>query len=186
MGDITYLRDSNMDRFQTGLLLLGLASLLAGCIDNEKQPLEQMPAQGIHQATAAYPNHISVKQVKRVLSGVNVQGQPSVSILIGSSRNHLFDITLLRSNIRPGYRVRSLSYSHPEIELMTRWNGALFTQSTKFPTSVELTIQSITPSAAVLSFSGLLVNAATGSYVRLSPSLITVTGKDFEELLHIR
>lgn len=112
---------------------------------------------------------MSVKQVKRVLSGVNSVGEPAVSILIGSRRNHLFDITLLRSNIRPGYSVRSISYSHPEIELMTRWNGELFTQSTQFPTSVELTIQSLTPNAAVLSFSALLVNAVTGGYVRLSP-----------------
>lgn len=83
--------------------------------------------------------------------------------------------------------MRSLSYSHPEIELITRWkNGDLFTQSTQFPTSVELTIVSMSPEAAVLSFSALLVNAATGGYVRLSPSLITVTGKDLEELIHIR
>ncbi|MBB6155260.1 hypothetical protein HDC30_002483 [Pseudomonas sp. JAI115] len=173
-----------MDRFPTCLCLLGLASLLTGCSDLEP-PASPPQASPSPQGQAAQPL-VSIKQVNRVLSGVNSLGEPSVSIRVGSSRNHLFDLTLLRANIHPGYRVRSLSYSHPEVELITRWNGDLFTQSTKFPTSVEVTIQSISTEAAVLSFSGLLVNAATGGYVRLSPSQITITGKDLEELLHSR
>ncbi|CAI8757617.1 hypothetical protein [Pseudomonas zeae] len=178
-----------MDRYPTGLLTLSLALCFSGCTEIESpspQPTLPSASNSFSNNKITQPSPVSVKQVKRVLSGVNSLGQPSVSILVGSSKNQLFDITLLRSNIRPGYSVHSLSYSHPEIEIMTRWNGDLFTQSTKFPTSVELTIQSVSPQAAVLSFSSLLVNASTGGYVRLSPSLVTLTGKNLEELLHTR
>lgn len=173
-----------MERFQTRLAVLGLTCFLTGCTDLES-PFSQ---KGISRVNNQVPNEaqsrrISIKQVSRVVRGVNSAGQPTVSILVDSNNCHPFDITLLRSNIRTGYTVHSQSYSHPEIELMTRWSGGQFTQSRNFPTTVVLNIQSLTQKEAVLSFSGLLVNEATGSYVRLAPSQVALTGKHLEEFL---
>ncbi|MHC8346707.1 hypothetical protein [Pseudomonas sp. RT6P73] len=173
-----------MERFLKNKMILGLACLLTACSDIDSLTNQA----GIHSVNntglfESQPHRISIKQVKRVIPGRNTAGQPTISILVGSKHREIFDIILLRSNIHPGYTVRSLSYNHPEIELMTRWNGNLFTQSPNFPTAVTLTIQSLTPEAAVLSFSGLLVDTTTGNYVRLPPSTVTVTGKDLKQLL---
>ncbi|MHC8398007.1 hypothetical protein ACYZTX_00530 [Pseudomonas sp. MDT1-17] len=132
-----------MERFLKDPIILGHICLLAACTDIDS-PLNQrvdhpLDSTGLNESQA---HPISVK---RVVTGVNTAGQPTISILVGSSHRNMFDSTLLRLHIQGGYSVPSLSYRHPEIELMARRNGNLFTQSTDVSTTVTLTIHSLTP-----------------------------------------
>ena len=126
---------------------------------------------------------IPIWQVKRVVRGVNTDGERIISILLGSSDCKLFDVSILRSNFREGYTVQSHSYNHSEIMMRAGWHGDRFVQSTKHPTVVSLTIQSITAKEAVFFISGTLVNPVTGNYITLPPSVFKVYGTYFKALL---
>ncbi len=85
--------------------------------------------------------------------------------------------------IHVGYSVNSESFSRPEILLSTLWHGSRFIQSDQHRTTVSLTIGSITDREAVIHLSGTLVNPATGGYLTLSPSIITVQGAHLKVLV---
>ncbi|MHC8346693.1 hypothetical protein [Pseudomonas sp. RT6P73] len=173
-----------MERIGKLMIITGLAYLLISCSDKEDNLAVHYgdpnlsPASGLRQTT-----QINVKYVKRVMAARNIIGQPTASIVLGSnSRNH-FELTLLRSNIKEGYTVRSDRFSHPEVLLSTNWYGNRFIQSDQHPTAVSLTIGEITPEQAVLYLSATLVDPSTGGYLTLSPSMITVRGAHLRQLI---
>ncbi|MHC8403364.1 hypothetical protein ACYZTX_29015 [Pseudomonas sp. MDT1-17] len=167
------------------LALIGLACVLMACSDTENNSAV-MSGDTTLSRPVLNPGErvgINVKQVKRVVSKRNILGESTVSIVMGSNSPNLFELTLLRSNIRTGYSVNSERFSRPEILLSTLWYGSRFIQSNQHRTAVNLTMESINSQEAVIHVSGTLVNPATGEYLTLSPSIISVQGAYLKELV---
>jgi hypothetical protein len=159
------------------LALTGLVSVLMACGETEHEPAVQhgdplnRPVLNSGERLG-----IHVKQVQRVVSGRNLLGEPTVSIVLGANSRNLFELTLLRSNIHTGYTVSSECFSRPEILLSGNWQGNRFLQSDQHRTAVNLTMGAITSQEAVLYLSATRVNPATGGYLTFSPSYISVQG----------
>lgn len=174
-----------MERSRKILALIGLAYGLMACREAENDPPVKSEYSSFNRPVLNPGEReiIHLKQVKRVVCGRNILGDPTVSIVVGSNSRNYFDLTLLRSNIKMGYSVNSENFSHPEILLSTHWHGSRFLQSDQHRTAVSLTIGSITSREAVLYLSATLVNPQTGGYLTLSPSIITVQGADLKKLV---
>ncbi|WP_414925764.1 hypothetical protein [Pseudomonas zeae] len=126
---------------------------------------------------------VHLKKAKRTIAGRNFDGEPTISLALGSnSRNH-FELTLLRANLKEGYTVNSARLSRPEVLLSTQWYGTRYEQSVNHLTHVSLEITSLTEQEAVIVVSGTLVNPESGAHLTVSPSTISIRGAHLKQLL---
>lgn len=115
-----------------------------------------------------------------------IDNQAAVSIIVCIDKENFADITLLRSNIKEGYIINSKSRDMNEfISATATYNGAMYDQSEKHDTSLNLTIQSIDQRSkkAVITYSGKFIDTKSLSkYLYIPPTTVTITGKNFDNL----
>ena len=169
-----------MERIGKVITLTALAYLLMACSEPDSyfSVKTSRSEQSLEEGFG-----VNLKQVKQVEAGFDSNGQPTVTIVIGSNRRSFFEVTLLRSNVKEGYTVHSRSLDHPDVMLSAVWNGDRYIQSSGHATSANLKIHSITPDKAVIYISGTLVNPTTHGFLILSPSMIRVQGEFLNQLL---
>ncbi|MHC8403350.1 hypothetical protein ACYZTX_28945 [Pseudomonas sp. MDT1-17] len=173
-----------MERITKFMAIIGLAYLLLTCGHVPRLSIAGSEDAGGYSLSVLTPApSISFNQVKHIAPAFNATGEPTVFVLLSSDDQTLLDVYLLRSAIKEGYSVQSHRSDRPEIELRAQWKGRRFSQSAEHPTIVNLTIQSITPTEAVIDVSGTLVNLATGAYLSVFSTGIRVSGEDLKTLV---
>ncbi|WP_414926520.1 hypothetical protein [Pseudomonas zeae] len=121
-------------------------------------------------------------QMKRVGRAVNAAGQPTVYILLGSADGGLLDIYLVRSATKRGNVVQGHDLDPTQVELRAQWKGLRFSQAESFPTTVKVSIRSLTSTETVIEVAATLVNSITGTYLEVEPFRITLRKQYVEEL----
>ncbi|AIC22576.1 hypothetical protein EY04_27810 [Pseudomonas chlororaphis] len=146
------------------------ASTKSRAMDRSHSPIDQRP-------------NIRFTQLKRVGRAFNASGQPTAYILLGSEDGDLLDIYLMRSAIKNGYSFQSHGLNPAQVELRAHWKGIRFSQSDAYSTLVNLSIESLTPTEAVINVSATLVHSTTGAYLEVASSKISITGEQLNELI---
>lgn len=131
---------------------------------------------------------LTVSKVQRVTDfDFTLNEMSAVSIAIGPNGENHVDITLYRSNIKPGYVAASKSKSDLTISVEATWSGKTFFQSSKHNTKASVQVVSIdtTGKVAILKVSATLVDPQTGELLQLSNSQVTVSGQHFINLTKV-
>ena len=167
------------------IALAVLTSWLMACSDTESKPSLSKSNLSVSRKIDVLGERFgfSIKQVEKVESSLNENGEQTVSVTIGSSRQNTFTLNLLRTNVKKGYSAQSKQSDNPEIVLSALWDGDQYIQSERHDTVVNLKVRSVTPKTAVILVSGTLVNPATGGYLKLNTSMLRVEGDCLKELL---
>lgn len=173
-----------MDNIAKLIVIIALGYLLVTCSDTQKAPQSKSANTSENNASLVKEKRLSARfdQIKQIGRTFNAEGQPAVFILLSSGDQDFLDIYLLRSVIKDDYLGQNHALSQSEVELRAQWKGTRFVQSSQYSTQVTLKIQKITPTEAMIDLSGALVNSATGIYLNVSASRITVSGENLKQL----
>lgn len=165
------------------IVIIGLAYLLMTCSAMQKIPAAS-DTNDRSKSSGVTAKHftVSFNQLKRVGRAFNAAGQPTAFILLSSDNGNFLDIYLLRSIIKEGYSIQSPGLPS-EVEVRAHWNGIQFAQSAVHLTQVNFSIQSLTPTEVVIDISATLFHSATGAYLEVASSRISVSGEHLKELV---
>lgn len=165
------------------IVIIGLGYLLMTCNTTHNTASTKSSAMDRSHSLMDQRPSIHFTQLKRVGRAFNAAGQPTAYILLGSEDGDLLDIYLIRSAIKNGYSFQSHGLNPVQVELRVDWKGIRFSQSDAYSTPVNLSIESLTPTEAVINVSATLVHSATGAYLEVASSRISITGEQLDEFI---
>lgn len=144
------------------LLYLAIPAILAAGCDN--------------QNTATKPPEPTAPSFspQMVSSGFTHNDKPATSFYFGTSKNDIFDVTIYKENVKPGYSAETYKDNNPELTADANFGGSYYDLSSKHETNFSFSISETADESGSLEItaSGILFSPHTKKMLELPPTKI--------------
>ena len=114
-----------------------------------------------------------------------LNGQSAVTVLVGEKSTPTFSFTILKSDLKKGTMLESISNSEPNLAVTASVGSEYYTQSADFDTSASVKIVELdtTNKIAKLAVGAKLVNPKIKNYTELTETVVEVSGVNYDYLV---